>query len=57
MAFVSTGRSRKIAGFGRQLTECAYMLRTNFYAGTAEELWSQYMQLTEAEASFRTKAS
>ena len=29
------------------------MLRTNLPAGTAEELWARYMQLTEAEASFR----
>jgi hypothetical protein len=33
------------------------MLRTNLQAGTAEELWSQYMRLTEAEASFRTLKS
>jgi hypothetical protein len=37
----------------RSLREAAYMLRTNLQAGTAEELWSRYMQLTEAEASFR----
>src|ERR1700746_3432641 len=37
----------------RQLREGAYMLRTNLPASTAEELWSEYMQLTEAEASFR----
>jgi transposase len=36
----------------RGLREGAYMLRTNL-DGTAEELWSKYMQLTEAEASFR----
>src|SRR4051794_3353219 len=35
------------------LREGAYMLRTNLQAGSAEELWSQYMQLTEAGASFR----
>ncbi len=34
----------------RALREGAYMLRTNLQAGTAEELWSRYMQLTEAEA-------
>jgi hypothetical protein len=33
------------------------MLRTNLQARTAEELWSQYMQLTEAEASFRALKS
>jgi transposase len=41
----------------RGLREGAYMLRTNLQAGTAEELWSQYMQLTEAEASFRALKS
>jgi len=41
----------------RELREGAYMLRTNLQAGTAEELRSQYMQLTEAEASFRTLKS
>lgn len=35
----------------------AYMLRTNLQAGSAEELWSRYMQLTEAEASFRALKS
>jgi transposase len=39
------------------LREGAYMLRTNLQAGTAEELWSRYMQLTEAEASFRVLKS
>src|SRR3954462_3500250 len=37
----------------RELREGAYILRTNLQAETAEELWSKYMQLTEAEASFR----
>jgi transposase len=41
----------------RGLREGAYMLRTNVEAGTAEELWSRYMQLTEAEASFRALKS
>ena len=41
----------------RQLREGAYMLRTNLQTGTAEELWSRYMQLTEAEASFRALKS
>jgi transposase len=41
----------------RVLREGAYMLRTNLQAGTAEELWSGYMQLTEAEASFRALKS
>jgi len=41
----------------RGLREGAYMLRTNLTTGTAEELWSRYMQLTEAEASFRALKS
>jgi len=41
----------------RDLREGAYMLRTNLTAGSAEELWSKYMQLTEAEASFRALKS
>jgi transposase len=41
----------------RESREGAYMLRTNLQANTAEELWSKYMQLTEAEASFRALKS
>ncbi len=41
----------------RDLREGAYMLRTNLTADSAEELWSKYMQLTEAEASFRALKS
>ena len=41
----------------RGLREGAYMLRTNLQAGSAEELWSRYMQLTEAEASSRALKS
>jgi transposase len=41
----------------RSLREGAYMLRTNLPSGNAEELWSRYMQLTEAEASFRALKS
>ena len=37
----------------RDLREGTYMLRTNLQAESAEQLWSKYMQLTEAEASFR----
>ena len=33
--------------------EGAYLLRTNLQTDTAEQLWAKYMQLTEAEASFR----
>jgi transposase len=41
----------------RDAREGAYLLRTNLQAETAEELWSKYMQLTEAEASFRALKS
>ena len=41
----------------RDLREGAYLLRTNLQADSAEELWSNYMQLTEAEASFRALKS
>ena len=41
----------------RSQREGAYMLRTNLQAGKAEDLWSKYMQLTEAEASFRALKS
>ncbi len=41
----------------RESREGAYLLRTNIRAGTAEELWAKYMQLTEAEASFRALKS
>jgi len=41
----------------RESREGAYLLRTNLQATSAEELWSKYMQLTEAEASFRALKS
>jgi transposase len=41
----------------RELREGAYMLRTDLQADTAEQLWSKYMQLTEAEAAFRALKS
>jgi transposase len=41
----------------REAREGAYLLRTNLPAETPEELWSKYMQLTEAEASFRALKS
>jgi len=41
----------------RESREGAYLLRTNLPGGTTEQLWSQYMQLTEAEASFRVLKS
>src|SRR5712691_6077641 len=41
----------------RESREGAYLLRTNLRAETAEELWAKYMQLTEAEASFRALKS
>src|SRR5713101_5511588 len=41
----------------RESREGAYLLRTNLKADTAAELWTKYMQLTEAEASFRALKS
>jgi transposase len=41
----------------RESREGTYLLRTNLPAETAEGLWSKYMQLTEAEASFRALKS
>lgn len=41
----------------RELREGSYMLRTNLAADSPEQLWSKYMQLTEAEASFRALKS
>src|SRR5579864_1023129 len=41
----------------REAREGACLLRTNLQVDTAEELWSKYMQLTEAEASFRALKS
>jgi transposase len=41
----------------RDLREGTYMLRTNLQAESAQDLWSKYMQLTEAEASFRALKS
>jgi transposase len=41
----------------RESREGAYLLRTNLQVASAEELWSKYMQLTEAEASFRALKS
>jgi transposase len=41
----------------RDLREGAYMLRTNLQPESADQFWSKYMQLTEAEASFRALKS
>jgi transposase len=41
----------------RDLREGAYMLRSNLQVDSVEDLWSEYMQLTEAEAAFRTLKS
>jgi transposase len=37
----------------QEAREGAYLLRTNLPAGSPAELWTQYIQLTEAEAAFR----
>src|SRR6202165_3736019 len=41
----------------RDLREGGYMMGTNLQADSAEQMWSMYMQLTEAEASFRALKS
>jgi transposase len=41
----------------REAREGAYLLRTNLEGDTAEELWTKYIQLTEAEAAFRALKS
>jgi transposase len=41
----------------RESREGAHLLRTNLQAETAEQLWSKYTQLTEAEAAFRALKS
>ena len=41
----------------REAREGAYLLRTNLEGETAGELWTQYIQLTEAEAAFRALKS
>jgi hypothetical protein len=37
----------------REAREGAYLLRTNLEGATVKELWTKYIQLTEAEAAFR----
>jgi hypothetical protein len=41
----------------QQAREGAYLLRTNLRADSAAELWTKYIQLTEAEAAFRALKS
>jgi transposase len=41
----------------REAREGAYLLRTNLQGATVEELWTKYIQLTEAEAAFRALKS
>jgi transposase len=41
----------------QQAREGAYLLRTNLQAESASELWTKYIQLTEAEAAFRVLKS
>ena len=41
----------------RDMREGAYLLRTNLPVGPTQELWSMYMQLTEAETAFRALKS
>jgi len=41
----------------QETREGSYLLRTNLQAESAAELWTKYMQLTEAEAAFRALKS
>jgi transposase len=41
----------------QETREGAYLLRTNLQAESAAQLWTKYMQLTEAEAAFRVLKS
>jgi transposase len=41
----------------REAREGAYLLRTNLEGESADELWTKYIQLTEAEAAFRALKS
>jgi transposase len=41
----------------QELREGAYLLRTNIRGENAPDLWTKYIQLTEAEAAFRTLKS
>ena len=41
----------------QEVREGAYLLRTNLTDNNAQELWTKYIQLTEAEAAFRTLKS
>lgn len=41
----------------REAREGAYLLRTNLEGESPEELWTKYIQLTEAEAAFRALKS
>ena len=40
-----------------QLSEGCYLLRSNLTGKSAAELWKMYIQLTDAEAAFRTHKS
>ena len=46
----------RVAGMGN-LSEGCYLLRTNLADWTAKDLWKTYIQLTQAEAAFRTQKS
>ena len=51
------GKAREESRAWREAREGAYRLRTNLVGETAEELWTKYIQLTEAEAAFRALKS
>jgi transposase len=41
----------------RRISEGCYVLQTNIQTWTEEEIWRTYIQLTQAEAAFRTEKS
>ena len=49
-----TWRRREEWSHWATLSEGAYLLRTNLTDRTPQDLWNTYMQLTDAEAAFRT---
>jgi transposase len=52
-----TWREREEWSDWAELTEGAYILRTNIRDWSAEDLWYTYIQLTDAEAAFRVHKS
>src|SRR3989441_6365538 len=51
------GQARRHRRAGREGREGSYLLRPNLQADSAAELWTKYIQLTEAETAFRALKS